>query len=260
MLLPPGCPWPATGWPRGLQRRMCAPTGQRSPRGSPDPSLLTYSKLFNSSVADSLRRGIRVRRQRQRNAVAPAAEELGGQQFRIDAVLVRLQKVLEADNVLLHHLEHAETSVAPERRRTGQLVVVGVVRQNEEPRLARLLMIGRHGFRTALDPWRDGEAVGVPEVNLRDGHGLAVHQLRHGGAVHLVQQLEGLALLKQSDQAAAVRFHRLRARGVKPHHHVIVSGAETSDPMLRSAVSVVTDSPRPRCRTLDEGVKGSGRN
>jgi hypothetical protein len=41
-----GKPWPLTGWPRGFTRRMCAPTGQRRPPGSPDPSGFTYSKLF----------------------------------------------------------------------------------------------------------------------------------------------------------------------------------------------------------------------
>ena len=45
----PGIPWPATGEPRGLTRRMCAPTGQRIPFGSPEPSAFTYSKSFNCS-------------------------------------------------------------------------------------------------------------------------------------------------------------------------------------------------------------------
>ena len=111
LLLPPGSPWPVTGWPRGLTRRMCAPTGQRSPLGSPDPSAFTYPKLFSCSgesppaglsVSGDNSSGVPLRHRPQ----ILAAEQLG-----IDLVFVRLQKILKSNHVCLDHLEDSEAAI-----------------------------------------------------------------------------------------------------------------------------------------------------
>ena len=72
---------------------------------------------------DAICRAIRVRRQRERNAVAPSPAELRGQQFRIDPVLVRLQEVLEGDDVGLDLLEDREAAVQTKLPRLGNRVV-----------------------------------------------------------------------------------------------------------------------------------------
>src|SRR5450631_536076 len=48
---------------------------------------------------DSPLRAIGFGRQLERNAVAPAPADLGGKQFGVDRILVRLQKILKANHV-----------------------------------------------------------------------------------------------------------------------------------------------------------------
>ena len=91
---------------------------------------------------DPSRRAVRVRRQGEGNAVAPSPAHLRGQQFGIDLVLVRLQEVFEADDVGLGLLEDGKAAVQAECPRLGYHVVHSVFPQDEEPRLARLLVIG----------------------------------------------------------------------------------------------------------------------
>ena len=50
---------------------------------------------------NSARGAVGVRRQCKRNAIAPSTADLGGEQFGIDLVLVRLKEILEPDNVRL---------------------------------------------------------------------------------------------------------------------------------------------------------------
>ena len=99
---------------------MCAPTGQRIPFGSPEPSAFTYSKSFNCSANPS-RRAILIRRQGERNAVAPSPAHLCREQFRIDLALVRLKKIFEADDVGFDLLNTAKLPFTPSFRGSGTL-------------------------------------------------------------------------------------------------------------------------------------------
>ena len=143
MLLPPGCSLAGDRLAARIAATNVRADGTAQPAGVSRSVAVHVFEVVQRFRGDAPGRGIRVRGERQRNAVAPAAADLGGEQLGIDLVLVRLQEVLEADNILLDHLEDAEAPVAPELRRTGQVVVLCVLGENEEPRLARLLMIGR---------------------------------------------------------------------------------------------------------------------
>ena len=96
---------------------------------------------------DSTRGAVGVRGERKRNAVAPPSAHLGGEQLRIDPLLVRLQEILEADHIGPDHLEDGETAIAPQFRRLRHEVILGLVQQDEQPGLARLLVIGLVALR-----------------------------------------------------------------------------------------------------------------
>src|SRR6202040_4210055 len=76
---------------------------------------------------DPARRAIGVRRQRQRNAVAPPSAHLGGEEFGIDLILLRLQEILETDDVRFSHLEDRKTPVQTEFSRFRDKIVLGLV-------------------------------------------------------------------------------------------------------------------------------------
>src|SRR5258706_7932736 len=76
-------------------------------------------------------RAIAVRRQCQWDAVAPASAHLGGEQFGIDLVLVRLKKVFEADYVRSDHLENSKAAVQTELSGLWHQIILGVVPQHK---------------------------------------------------------------------------------------------------------------------------------
>ena len=90
--------------------------------------VLEVVQLIESNPAG---RAIRIRRQCKGNAIAPSPTYLGGKQFGIDLVLVRLQEILESDDVGLDHLEDCKASVQAQFSRLRQQVIFGVVLQNE---------------------------------------------------------------------------------------------------------------------------------
>ena len=203
LLLPPGRPWPATGWPRGLTRRMWAPTGQRIPFGSPEPSACTYSKSFHCSggrpsgglsVSGDKARGTPLRHRPHIFAASSSG---------IDLVPVRLQERFEGDDVGLDLLEHSEAAVQAQCSRLGHVVAPRVFPQHEEPGLAGFLVIGQMGLRAAADGGR-GDGVGVPEVDLGRRHGLAVLHLHQGHPVLPPDLSEGVTLGEPGAQAIAV--------------------------------------------------------
>ncbi len=257
LLLPPG-PLALDRLAPRIDATYVRPDGTAQALGVTRPVAVHVLEVVELFLGHPARRRVRVRGERERNAVAPTPADLGGEQLRIDLVLVGLQEGLEADDVLLHHLEDAEAPVAPELVRARELVAVGVLGENEEPRLARLLVIGGHRLRTAEDRRCHGDAVGVPEVRLRDGDRLAVDRLHHGGAVMVPEDLEGVLRFEERGQPAAVVLSHLRGQGVKRDHHVVVARSEAAYPVLGPAVAIVTESSGPRRRTLDEGVERSG--
>ena len=99
----------------------------------------------------------------QRNAVAPSSAQFRGEQFGIDLVLVRLQEILESDDVRLDHLEDSETAVQAEFPWFRHEVVLGVILQDEQPGVAGLLMVGRIPFRPAANGGH-ADAVGIAEM------------------------------------------------------------------------------------------------
>ena len=232
--------------------------GTALPVGIARPVAVHVLEVVQVLGGDAAGRGIGVGREGQGHTVAPTSTDLGREQLRIDAVLVRLQEVLEADDVLLDHLEDAKAAVAPELGGAGQVVVSCVLREQEEPRLACLLVIRGHGFRAAEDPRRHRDAVGVAEVNPGDGCGRAVDHLGHERAVHGPQLVERVPLREELGQSTGMRRHHLGTRGVQGHHHVVVAGAESADPVLRPAVAVIADLGGPLRRPLDEGIEGAG--
>src|SRR5882724_1779065 len=116
---------------------------------------------------------IAVRRQCQRNTVAPASAYLGGEQFGINPVLVRLKKVFEPDYVRPDHLENGEAAVQTELLRLWHQIILGIVPQHKQPGFARLLVIPRISLRATTNSGL-ADAVGVAEVNLESGNMFAV--------------------------------------------------------------------------------------
>src|SRR5262249_43642952 len=80
-----------------------------------------------------------------------------------DARFVRLQEILEADDVGPDHLEHGEAAVAPKFLGFRQDVILSLVQQDEQPGLARLLMIAPVALRPTADS-RHADAVGRNEL------------------------------------------------------------------------------------------------
>ncbi len=109
----------------------------------------------------------------QRNAVAPPSAHLGGEQFGIDLVLVRLEKLFEPNDVRLDHLEHREAAVQAEFSGLRHQIVLGVVPQHKQPGFARLLVIQRISLRATANR-SHADAVGVTEMNLERGDWLTV--------------------------------------------------------------------------------------
>src|SRR5260370_35317787 len=104
-------------------------------------------------------------RQYERNAVAPPAAHLRGEQLRIDLVFVRLQEILESDYVRLGHFEDCKTPVEPKFVRLRHKVVLGIVEQHKEPGFAWLLVVRRGSFGAAAAPG-PADPVGVTTVRL----------------------------------------------------------------------------------------------
>ena len=113
-----------TGCPRGLIRaahalRIARPIG------------VDVFEIVQLLGRDPSRRAVGVRRQRERNAVAPPSAHLGGEQLRIDLVPIRLQEILETDGVGFGHLEDRKTPVQTEFPRLWDEIVLGLVQQDE---------------------------------------------------------------------------------------------------------------------------------
>ncbi len=92
--------------------------------------------------SDPTFRAIRVRGERKRNPVAPSSAHLGGEQLRVDHVLVRLEKILEAGHVRPDHLEHGKAAVVPQFCGFWHEVIKSIFPQDEQPGVAWLLVIG----------------------------------------------------------------------------------------------------------------------
>ena len=122
---------------------MWAPTGQRSPLGIARAVGVDVFEVVQLIRGDAAGGAVGVGRQRERDAVAPASADLGGEEFGVDLVFFRLQEIFEADDVGLDHLEDGEAAVEAEFAGLGDDVVFGVVLQDEEPGVAWLLVIGR---------------------------------------------------------------------------------------------------------------------
>src|SRR5580693_4563061 len=119
---------------------------------------------------------IRFWRQRQRNAVAPPPAHLGGKEFGIDLVPVRLQEILESNHVRLGHLEDSKAAIQTEFPRLGQVVILCVVLQDEQPRFTGLLVIRVISFWTSTNR-SHANTVGVTERNFGSEDGLTVLHL-----------------------------------------------------------------------------------
>ena len=200
---------------------------------------------------DSARRVVRVRRHGERNAVAPSPTHLCGQKLGIDLVLVRLQEVFEADDVGLGLLEDRKAAVQAQGSRLGYLVVHRVFPQDEEPWLARLLVIGLIVLRAAANGGRR-DGVGVSEVNFGSGHGLAVLQLQQRHPVLAPDFFEGISLDEPGTQPVGIARHRIRADGVQRHQDVIVPASEPVDPVPGRARSGIADQLGAWCGPFDE--------
>ncbi len=239
-MLPPGTPWPATGWPRGLTRRMCAPTGQWIPFGSPEPSAFTYSKSFNCSgeippgglsVSGDRARGTPLRHRPHIFAANSSGSILS---------LLDCRKFSKPTTSVSTFLKTAKLPFRPSCSRLGDVVVRGVFPQDEEPWLAGLLVVRRIVLRTAANGGH-ADAVGVSEVHLGSRHGLAILHLHQRHPVLPPDFAKGISLGKQGLQPVAVARHRLRADGMQRHQDVIVSSSKAADPVLGRAGSGIAD-------------------
>src|SRR5437588_310456 len=106
-------------------------------------------------------------------AIAPAYTNLGGEKFGINLVLVRLQEVLESNDVRFDHLEDGKAAIQTELPRLWHEIVFRLVQQDEQPGFAGLLVIRRIALRTAVNGGH-ADAVGVTEVNLGGGGEFAI--------------------------------------------------------------------------------------
>ncbi len=138
------------------------------------------------------RRAIGFRRQFKRNAIAPATAHLGGEQFRIDFVFVRLKKIFKPDDVRLDHLEHGEASVQTKLARLRHQIIFSVIPQHKQPGLARLLVIRRISLGATVNGGQ-ADAVGIAEVNLEGWDRFAVFHLHQRHSVGTPNLPKGVA-------------------------------------------------------------------
>jgi hypothetical protein len=62
-----------------------------------------------------------------------------------------LQEILESNHLRLGHLENGETAIQTELSRLGQIVILSILSQDEQPGFTALLMIGVISFWTAAN-------------------------------------------------------------------------------------------------------------
>ena len=196
-------PWPVTGWPRGLMRRMCAPTGQRNPFGSPEPSAFTYSKLFSCSseippgglsVSGDNARGTPLRQRPQILAARSSGSILS---------LFDCRKFSNPTTSVTIILKTSKAAVQAEFSRLRHEVILRIILQDEEPGFAWLLVIRRISFGTTTNGGH-ADAVGVPEVNLGSRDGLAIHQLHQRHSVLTPDLAKCAPFGKQSREPVAI--------------------------------------------------------
>src|SRR5450755_4722736 len=180
----------------------------------------------------STRWAVAFRGQGKRHAIAPPAAHLGGEQFGIDFVLVRLKKLFEPDNVSLDHLEDGEAAVQPELSRLRHQIVLCVVPQHEQPWFARLLVIRRISLGATVNGGH-ADTVGVAEVNPERRDWLAVPDFHQRHPVGSPDLPKGTAFDKQRGKAVAIGCHGLGIQGVQRDQDVIAAGSEPTDPVLR---------------------------
>src|SRR5450755_1306143 len=135
-----------------LTRNRLAPridaTHMRADRTAQTPGIARAIRIDVFEVVELLGRhstvrAIAFRRQCQRNAIAPPPAYLGGKQFGIDLVPVRLKKSFKPDDISPDHLENGEAAVQTEFPRLRHEVILGIIPQYKQPGLAGLLVIER---------------------------------------------------------------------------------------------------------------------
>ncbi len=228
---------------------MCAPTGQRSPFGSPERSERTYSKSFNCSgeipaaglsVSGDKARGTPLRHRPHIFAASSSGSILS----RFDC-----KKSSKPTTSASTFLKTAKLPFSTQCSRLGYHVVLSVFAQDEEPWLAGLLVIRVIAFRAAADGGR-GEAVGIAEVHFGGRHRLAILHLRQRHPVLAPDLPKAISLGKPGAQPVAVRRHRLGADGVQRHQDVIVPRSETADPVLGRTCTDISNQLRSLAQLL----------
>src|SRR5450432_596512 len=189
-------------------------------------------KIVKLLRGKSTRRAVTFRGQGKRHAITPATAHLGGEQFGIYLVLVRLKKLLEPDNIRLDHLEDSKAAVQTELSRLRHQIILGVVPQREQPGFAGLLVIRWISLGTAVNGGH-ADAVGVAEVNLERRDRLAVLHFHQRHPVGTPDFAKGPAFGKQRAKSVAIGCHGLGIQGVQRDQDVIAAGSEPTDPVLR---------------------------
>ena len=237
---------------------MCAPTGQRIPFGSPEPSAFTYSKSFNCSgeippaglsVSGDKARGTPLRHRPHIFAASSSGSILS---------LFDCRKSSKPTTSVSTFLKTAKLPFRPSSSRLGNH------RSSRRPPARRRATARRAaGDRADRVPdrreWWASDAVGVSEVNLGGRHGLAVLHLHQRHPVLAPDLSKGISLGEPGTQPVAVARHRLRADGVQRHQDVIVPASETADPVLGRARSGIADRLRTLRGSFDERPKGPER-
>src|SRR5258706_15497911 len=105
-------------------------------------------------------------------------------------------------------------------------------------------MIRRISFRTAANGGH-ADTIGVTEVNLEGGDGLAVLHFHQGHPVSTPDFPKGAAFGKQGGEAVAIWRHRFGTDGVRRNQDLVASLSVTLDPVVPSPVTGVTHQVRP---------------
>src|SRR6266849_1281513 len=99
-------------------------------------------------------------------------------------------------------------------------------------------MIQRISFRTAANGGH-ADSIGVTEVNLEGGDGLAILHFHQRHPVSTPELPKGAAFDKQSAETIAIRRHRLGTHRVQRNQDVIASCPKSADPVLRVTLASI---------------------
>src|SRR6266566_8668925 len=115
-------------------------------------------------------------------------------------------------------------------------------------------MIRRISFRTAANCGH-ADAVGVAEMHLEGRDRFAVLHFHQRHPVSTPDLPKGATFSKQGGEAIAVTRHRLRTHGVQRQEDMVVSLAESTDPVLRVALTGIAYQLCPFGGAADERTK-----